>query len=207
MKNSESDQAKLIEVKNGMDAGLLGREPASASKRFSKAEALRLYKQLAESQREAKLKDLVEKTPSNYELITSERQFERLLTELANEPIIAVDTETTGVDVYTDVIVGMSFTLPSILYSFGEIKHVYIPVDHDTPVQLSRDFVLRRIEANLYSESIGKVLHNAIFDIAMFRRHGSDLKGVVWDTMTAMHLLNENEESFKLKDLAPKYLE
>jgi DNA polymerase-1 len=66
MKNSESDQAKLIEVKNGMDAGLLGREPASASKRFSKAEALRLYKQLAESQREAKLKDLVEKTPSNY---------------------------------------------------------------------------------------------------------------------------------------------
>ncbi|MDI3409553.1 hypothetical protein QKW52_00160 [Bacillus sonorensis] len=63
-------------------------------------------------------------------------------------------------------------------------------------------------------ESIGKVLHNAIFDIAMVRRHGFDLKGVVWDTMTAMHMLNENEEdrtlggagSFKLKDLAPKYL-
>ncbi len=48
----------------------------------------------------------------------------------------------------------------------------------------------------------------------MLRRHGFDLKGVAWDTMTAMHLLNENESdrtlggagSFKLKDLAPKYL-
>jgi DNA polymerase-1 len=96
----------------------------------------------------------VEKTPSNYELITSERQFERLLTELANEPIIAVDTETTGVDVYTDVIVGMSFTLPSILVipSVEIGKHVYIPVDHDTPVQLSRDFVLEGLKPTLYSE-------------------------------------------------------
>jgi DNA polymerase I len=200
MSNSESDQAKLLEVKNGMDAGLIGREPASVSKRFSKAEALRIYKQLAESQREQKLKDLVEKTPSNYELITTERQFERLLTDLANEPIIAVDTETTGVDVYTDVIVGISFSLPLA------DRHVYIPVDHNTPVQLSRNYVLDGLKPILYNESIGKVLHNAIFDIAMFRRHGSDLLGVVWDTMIGMHLLNENEPSYKLKDLAPKYL-
>jgi DNA polymerase-1 len=200
MNNSEPDQRRLIEVKNGMAAGLVGKDPASVSKRFSKAEALRLYKQLAESQREAKLAELVAKTPSNYELITNERQFERLLTELAAEPIIAVDTETTGVDVYTDVIVGMSFSLPNA------DKHVYIPVAHEDCEQLTRDYVLEGLKPVLYDESIGKVLHNAIFDIAMFRRHGFDLKGVVWDTMTAMHLLNENEESFKLKDLAPKYL-
>jgi DNA polymerase I len=200
MSNSESDQAKLLEVKNGMDAGLIGREPASVSKRFSKAEALRLYKMLAESQREQKLKDLVAKTPSNYELITTERQFEKLLAELANEPIIAVDTETTGVDVYTDVIVGISISLPRA------DRHVYIPVAHDNGTQLSRGYVLDGLQPILYNESIGKVLHNAIFDIAMFRRHGSDLLGVAWDTMIAMHLLNENEPSFKLKDLAPKYL-
>jgi DNA polymerase-1 len=200
MKNSEADQQRLIEVKSAMAEGSLGRNPSDAAKRFSKAEALRLYKQLAESQREKKLKELVAKTPENYELITSERQFVQLLSDLANEKIIAVDTETTGVDVYTDVIVGMSFSLPNAN------KHVYIPVDHATPVQLSRDYVLEGLKPILYDESIGKVLHNAIFDIAMFRRHGYDLKGVVWDTMIAMHLLNENEESFKLKDLAPKYL-
>jgi DNA polymerase I len=201
MSNSEADQARLIEVKNGMDAGLIGREPVSVSKRFNKAEAIRLYKVLAESQREQKLKDLVANTPSNYELITTERQFERLLTELANEPIIAVDTETTGVDVYTDVIVGISFSLPIA------DKHVYIPVAHEDCEQLSRDYVLKKLEPILKYGKVKKVLHNAIFDIAMFRRHGSDLKGVVWDTMIAMHLLNENEPSFKLKDLATKYLD
>jgi DNA polymerase I len=200
MSNSESDQARLIEVKAAMAEGSIGRNPSDAVKRFSKAEALRLYKQLAESQREQKLKDLVAKTPSNYELITTERQFERLLADLANEPIIAVDTETTGVDVYTDAIVGISFSLPNA------DKHVYIPVAHENVTQLNRDYVLGGLQPILYDESIGKVLHNAIFDIAMFRRHGSDLLGVVWDTMIAMHLLNENEPSFKLKDLAPKYL-
>jgi DNA polymerase I len=208
MSNSESDQARLLEVKAALNSGQIGRAPSDASKRFSKAEALRLYKQLAESQREQKLKDLVAKTPSNYELITTERQFERLLTELANEPIIAVDTETTGVDVYTDVIVGISFTLPSILVIPAvEIgKHVYIPVAHENAEQLDRSHVLNGLKPTLYNESIGKVLHNAIFDIAMFRRHGSNLLGVVWDTIIAMHLLNENEPSFKLKDLATKYL-
>lgn len=84
--------------------------------------------------------------------------------------------------------------------------HVYIPVMHDEGEQLSRDYVLSELRWFLYSADIGKVLHNAIFDIAMFRRHGSDLRGVTWDTMVAMHLLNENEPSFRLKDLAPKYL-
>jgi DNA polymerase I len=204
MSNSESDQARLLEVKAALNSGQIGRAPSDAAKRFSKAEALRLYKALAESQREQKLKDLVAKTPSNYELITTERQFERLLTDLVNEPIIAVDTETTGVDVYTDIIVGMSFSLPNA------DKHVYIPVAHENCEQLSREYVLSGLQPILYDDSIGKVLHNAIFDIAMFRRHGSDLKGVVWDTQIAMHLLNENERatggSFKLKDLAPKYL-
>jgi len=200
MKNSESDHAKLIEVKAAMTAGLIGRDPASAAKRFSKAEAIRMHKQLAEERREATLRRMVEETPSNYELITTERQFQSLLAELAGETIIAVDTETTGVDVYTDVIVGISFSLPNAN------KHVYIPVAHDNCEQLNRDYVLEGLRSVLYDESIGKVLHNAIFDIAMFRRHGSDLLGVTWDTMTAMHLLNENEDSFKLKDLAPKYL-
>lgn len=200
MKNSDSDQARLLEVKAAMDSGLIGRAPESAAKRFSKAEALRLWRELAEQQREQKLAELVANTPANYELITTERQFGELLAQLQAEPIIAVDTETTGVDVYSDVIVGISLTLPNAE------KHVYIPAAHDTPVQLERDYVLEGLRATMDDAGIGKVLHNAIFDIAMFRRHGFDLKGVVWDTMTAMHLLNENEPSFKLKDLVPKYL-
>ncbi|WP_082446523.1 DNA polymerase [Cytobacillus solani] len=209
MKNSDADQAKLYEVKAAMQAGTIGRFPADASKRFSKAEALRMHRELAERQREETLRRMVEETPDNYELILTREQLVDLSAHLMAEDIVAVDTETTGVDVYTDVIVGMSFSLPNA------DRHVYIPVDHsaETP-QLSLEYVLNTLRPFLQHEAIGKVLHNAMFDIAMFRRHGSDLKGVVWDTMTSMHLLNENENdralggvgSFKLKDLAPKYL-
>jgi DNA polymerase I len=66
MKNSEADRQRLTEVKKAMDAGLLGREPESVGKRFSKAEALRLHKVLVERQREETLRRMVEETPENY---------------------------------------------------------------------------------------------------------------------------------------------
>ncbi|MGM0904222.1 MAG: DNA polymerase [Bacillota bacterium] len=200
MKNSEADQARLLEVKSAMQAGVLGRHSADAAKRFSKAEALRLYKQLAESRREQKLADLLASTPANYELITTERQFQTLLADLASEPIIAVDTETTGVDVYTDVIVGMSVTLPT------KDWHVYIPCGHSEGEQLERDFVLEGLRDYLEDEDRGKVLHNYVFDAHMFLRHGIRVTGLRWDTQTGMALLNENEQSFALKNLATKYL-
>lgn len=200
MKNSDIDRERLIAVKGAMATGALGRHPSSVGKRFSKAEAMRMWSDLQEITRADTLRRMVEETPVNYELITTAERLATLKQQLLTEDIIAVDTETTGVDVYTDVIVGMSFTLPK-----ADI-HVYIPVDHVGIEQLSLADVMRELEPVLISEDIGKVLHNAIFDIAMFRRHGYDLRGVVWDTMTAMHMLNENEDSFRLKDLAPKYL-
>lgn len=208
MKNTDADREKLLAVKGAMETGATGRHSSGAGKRFSKAEALRIYTDLRESIREETLRSMVANTPRNYFLINSEKALARLNVRLRDEMEVAVDTETTGVDVYTDVIVGISLTLPSVsippLAERG--MHVYIPVMHDEGEQLSRDYVLSELRWFLYAEDIGKILHNAIFDIAMFRRHGSDLRGVTWDTMVAMHLLNENEPSYRLKDLAPKYL-
>ncbi|CAH0303866.1 DNA polymerase I [Priestia megaterium] len=200
MKTSDSDQAKLLEVKQAMASGKVGRNPADVSKRFSKAEALRIFKDLAESQREEKLAELVAKTPSNYRLINTEESFAKLLADLANEEMIAVDTETTGLDVYVDVIVGVSLTLPKADY------HVYIPIRHKEGEQLDPDYVLAKLKPFIEDEEIGKVLHNANYDINMFLRHGIELKGLRWDTQTAMPLLNENEMSYALKNLATKYL-
>lgn len=210
-KSYRDNKAKLDAVKKAMDAGEIGREPVEEGKKqkkFSAAEAKRLYNVIAERKKEETLRTMVEETPANYSLITTEEQLAKLAEALRSEPEIAVDTETTGVDVYTDIIVGISFSLPTIsLIPSAELGwHVYIPVAHDEGEQLSRDYVLSELKDILYSETIGKVLHNAMFDIAMLRRHGSDLIGVIWDTQTAMHLLNENEPSFKLKDLAPLYL-
>jgi DNA polymerase-1 len=205
-KLADADRAKLTEVKAAMEAGKIGRNPSDmvtkngAAKKFSKAEALRLYVVLAEQQRESKLADLVASTPENYVLVTDDESFQEMLANIRNEPLIAVDTETTGIDVYSDVIVGLSVTTPTI------DRHYYVPVAHNEGEQLERDYVLETMRSILEDESIGKVLHNAVFDIQMFLRHDIAMKGLAHDTQTAMPMLNENEPSFALKNLATRYL-
>src|SRR5690625_2132294 len=54
MKNSAPDQRRLAEVKQAMEAGEIGREAESAGKRFSKAEALRLWRVLDEMSEETR---------------------------------------------------------------------------------------------------------------------------------------------------------
>src|SRR5690554_1641533 len=200
MKNSDNDLRKLHEVKRAMDEGVIGREPESANKRFSKAEALRLHKVLTKQQREQKLADLVANTPDNYVLVADAKELERLVKRALKEPIIAVDTETTGLDVYVDVIVGVSLTLPT------EDKHYYIPFEPTQDERALPSELLQTLKPLMETDQVAKVLHNATYDIAMFERHGITLNNVVWDTMTAMHLLNENEPSYALKNLATKYL-
>lgn len=199
VQSNAAKRRRLLEVKDAMLAGEIGREP-NAKGKFSAAEAERLWQVVSERNRDRKLAEMEANCPANYELIQNVFQLDKVVSVLESESIVGIDTETTGVDVYTDEMVGLSITLPNADW------HVYIPFAHDEGKQIDRDIVLDKLSRFLYSETIGKVLHNAMFDIAMFRRHGYDLKGVKWDTMTAMHILNENEPSFKLKDLAPKYL-
>lgn len=202
-KNSATDQRRLLAVREAMAAGDIEREPSVKPKRFSKAEALRLYAVLAESQKEGKLEALVKHTPSNYRLVLSEQELVDLVDyALANEPIIAIDTETTGLDVYVDVIVGISLTFPN------RDMHYYIPIKPTEDERaLDSDITLQTIKPLIESKDVKKVLHNASYDKAMFERHGIEMNGLDWDTMTAMKLLNENEMSFQLKHLATKYLD
>src|SRR5690606_21975903 len=155
-----------------------------------------------ERKKKAKLRELVESTPDNYRLITTREALQEVVNDItADESAIAVDTETTGLDVYSDHIVGISLTLPRNNY------HVYIPVAHDEGEQLDRDYVLAELKPIIERIDIGKVLHNAKYDMHMLMRYGIRLHGLVHDTQVAMHILNENEPLKWLKDLATKYLD
>lgn len=205
MKNSDADQRKLNEVRAAMAEGLIDREPSVAAKRFSKAEALRLYMQLRERQREETLRKMVEEMPDNYWLITDAAKLDEFLSLLADEKEIVFDVETTGTDVWSDYIVG------HVISAVKADIHAYIPTKHKTDAkQLDNDFVLRMLKPYYEDENIGKIAHNARFDIHMLRNEGVELRGLTWDTQIAMHVLNENERfqggSYQLKDLVTKYL-
>lgn len=200
-KNSPADLEKLREVYTAMKVGAIGREEGKENKTLTKAEALRQWKVLQELQREAKLEAMVANTPKNFTCVTSVEQLTEMFHVLQRERVIAVDTETTGVDVYHDKMVGMSFTAPK------QDKHYYIPIRHVTgEPQMNIVAFKSMVREILDNPIIEKVFHNAIFDLHILRGEGLEVKGKVHDTMIIAHLMNENEMSYRLKDLAPKYL-
>lgn len=200
-KNSASDLEKLREVYKAMKEGRIGREEGKENKTLTKAEALRQWKVLQEQEKGAKLEAMANNTPSNFILVQDEEVLNIMVSQLEEEPIIAVDTETTGVDVYVDKMVGMSFTLPKINMNY------YIPIRHTTgEKQIEASKVLEAVKPILENPKIDKVFHNAIFDLHIFKGEGIDVNGKVHDTLVLAHLMNENEPSFRLKELAPKYL-
>src|SRR5699024_6316327 len=162
MKNSDADRRRSVEVKQAMEAGEIGREAESASKRFSKAEALRLWRVLDAKRAEQRLQDMVNNTPDNYVLITDEEAFERMLSELLSEELIVFDVESTGVDVWSDEIVG------HVLTATSKDMHYYMPTGHDDPrPQLDADWVNKRLKPLYEAEDIDKIAHFGKFDWQM----------------------------------------
>src|SRR5690625_5049066 len=178
MKNSEADERRLSEVKKAMTDGVIGREPENANRRFSKAEALRLYRLLEEIKAEERLSDLVENMPDNYHLITSQKDLASVVKDVLSEELIVFDVETTGTDVYSDKIVG------HVLSSTSQDKHYYIPTDHDdNQTQLDRDYVAGELRPIYEADSIKFIAHNAKFDIQMLKNDlGITVANLYWDT-------------------------
>lgn len=202
MKNSKTDEAKLREVKRLMDNGEIHREPAALEKgkALTKAEALRLYAEFQRQENARALREMVENTPDNYYLITDKDELQEVVETVNAEDEIVFDVETTGTDIHSDYIVGHVLTAPKA------DKHYYIPTRHDEGIQLPNDYVNKALKPVYENEAIGKIAHNAKFDIHMLANEGIDVKGPLWDTQVAAHVLNENEPTKALKPLVEKYL-
>lgn len=203
MKNSDTDAERLRAVKQAMNDGVIGREPVAEGKRqgkFSKAEALRLYRILDANKQADRLRKMVEDMPDNYRLITEMTEFERFLRILEDEDEIVFDVETTGTDVWTDYIVG------HVISAVKANIHAYIPTKHEEGEQLPHEYVTEGLRPIYEDDSVGKIAHNAGYDIHMLDREGVELRGLTWDTLEGMKMLNENEPSYALKPLVTKYL-
>lgn len=199
-KVTDIDKQRLLAVKEAIESGELA-SGVDSLRNFTKTKALGLWSILKEIRRENIIKQMVAEKPENYHLITEEAELNKMLGLLDKEEIIAVDTETTGIEVFgKDVVVGTSLTLPKADY------HCYIPVRHELEdEQLQPEVVFGALKKFMEKPELKKVMHNSKFDIHMLRKEGIEVQGLHCDTMVAMHLLNENEPSFALKNLATKY--
>lgn len=198
-KNTEPDLKKLYEVKDAVEKGSLG-TGVDNLKKFNKSHALRLYNDLKLIKREQVAKQMVANRPDNYVTIDTPTSLQQLIRMISKEDVIALDTETTGVK-WEDVTVGMSLTLPTI------DRHVYIPYGHKgLDKQLDKGYVMKHLKEPLEREGLKLVMYNSKFDVHMVMKDGIDIsRNNYFDPMIAMHLLNENEPSYALKNIANKY--
>ena len=135
-----------------------------------------------------------------YSAITTHDQLIRLARDLRAHPIIAFDTETTGLDQDASI-VGLSF-------SWLEGAGVYVPVLSPDPAgHLDADTVFSVLKPILEDPSVEKCGHNLKFDAEMLLRNrgkvGSiKLRGVVFDSMLASIMLEPARGAHKLDSLA-----
>jgi DNA polymerase-1 len=199
-KLSKPDKEKMQIVYEAIKAGEISKG-VEDMKKFNKTHAKRLYDKLMQIRRKEMLERMVQKTPDNYILVMNMTQLAEMVDVLINEPIIPVDTETTGLNLYgKDKIVGVSFT------ALNADLHYYIPISHDEGNIDDVPYALQVIGNLLSWETKEYIFHNAVFDLHQFANYGISCKGKIHDTQEIMKVLNENEASYRLKDLVPKYL-
>src|SRR5690606_26503049 len=100
--------------------------------------------------------------------------------------VVALDTETTSLDVWTGKLLGISL-------SHKEHQGVYIPVE---------DWSRPLLKEWLANSKVEKVAHNAKFDIQVLNVAGLPVENVTFDTMLAAFILKEGMGKFGLKELA-----
>ncbi len=138
----------------------------------------------------------------DYEIITTEVQFEAWLKELEQAELFAFDTETTSLDYMQAQIVGVSFAVEP-----G--RAAYLPLAHDylgAPDQLDRDQCLARLKPLLEDPDRAKLGQNLKYDASVLANHDIKMKGIVFDTMLESYVLDSTATRHDMDSLALKYL-
>ena len=137
----------------------------------------------------------------NYHLVNSVAALDNLVAELAKQPLISVDTETTDINPRAAAIVG--YALAS---QHGEAYYVPVlgPVG-DTV--LDPRLVADKLRPLLENPAIAKIGQNLKYDLVVLRGADIQLRGITFDTMLASYLLDAGQRTHNLDSLASRYLD
>lgn len=129
--------------------------------------------------------------------VTTKEELNKLIENLKKQTLIAVDTETTSLNVVEAELVGISIGY-SPLYSAkteakfqeGEEKTqtFYIPVSHQIGEQLEIAEVIEALKPIFEDENIKKTMQNAKYDYNILQNYDIKCKGIIFDTMLASYI-------------------
>jgi DNA polymerase-1 len=132
---------------------------------------------------------------ADYRAVTTREALAELAATLRAQPLVSVDTETTGLD--------RDARLCGLSFSWAPGQGVYVPVRSSHPAtHLDEATVLAALGPLLADPDLPKCGHNLKFDARVLLRHGVKLRGVVFDSMLASTLLDPMQSSHKLDHIA-----
>ena len=132
---------------------------------------------------------------NTYQLIDNQEKIKNLIQKLNAQKEVCFDTETTGVDVFTSQLVGMSFC-----WKKGEAYYVSLP---DNEAEIKE--IVNQFKSFFENENIRKIGQNIKFDLLMLKMYDINIKGKMFDTMIA-HYLIQPELRHNMDYLAEIYL-
>ncbi|WHY01829.1 DNA polymerase [Neobacillus sp. DY30] len=231
LKLSDKERELFEIAKHTYFSGKIGR---LSEGKWNKAEVIEIGRRIVEGRekelRQQRIRETLASKPSNYFILTSDNELPKFIArvreevafqrkEWANrfarlgaESMTAGDFEGTGIDAYIDLSIGFSIWLPLLNEGY------YLPYGHvvvdgieygfkNGDPQLTRSKVLAAIAPYLSHPTHGKTFHmgSARYDLHIALNDGYRIRGCVWDTLDAMHLMNEHEDAYGLKPLTQKY--
>ena len=162
-----------------------------------------LYKNLEFRQLQQSVPEQADLSQKDYQAIMDMDALLKLISQLENSGLFALDTETTSVNPMQAKLVGLSFATKAD-------QAFYIPCAHNylgAPEQLNLQAVLEKLRPVLENPAIKKVGQNIKYDWVVLVRHGIDLQGVAFDTMLASYLLNPSKRAHNLDQIALDFLD
>ncbi len=123
--------------------------------------------------------DTIRTVPHDYVLLDTDDKITDFITLLSAQKSFCFDTETTGVEVFTSELVGVSFC-----WEKGKAYYLTLPEEREKVQE-----ILTRFKPVFENEETEKIGQNIKFDILMLANYGIEIKGKLFDTMIAHYLL------------------
>ncbi len=118
-----------------------------------------------------------------YHLVTTAAERIALAEKLSEYHEICFDTETTGLDVRTAELIGISFCIEP-----HEAWFVMLPPDHEETLKALKPFI-----PILANPDIRKVGQNLKYDLSVLKWNGIEVRGELFDTLLAHYLIDPDQ--------------
>jgi DNA polymerase-1 len=170
-----------------------------------------LLKQLDQLEPETIISVSADQSKRKYHTVTTPDELSDLINILHKAELVSFDTETTSIDSMRAKLVGMSFAIEKDEAWYLSVNYFKdVPDDYKAPSppllrpNATREalYILDQLSSFFTDANIPKTGQNLKYDMLVLSCYDIEVKGMVFDTLIASHLLNPSARQLNLDHLA-----